>query len=182
MSAIEFETEANALGLNTPGLEDQTGVDLSWLDNVHVVSGASRLCADIAAEMRVEPGAIVNIVLCKIIDQSGEHPTVVLMAGDMPCDAEQVPRALNLTGAPVSRLTNAEIKDLTGADADRLFTIPLAQKWPTVMDASLQRFDKLYTRAGGRSCLIETSYGELKALTGALVSYALAPTDWRLKT
>lgn len=153
------------------------GLDMAWLDNVHIVSGASRLCADIAAEMRVAPGAVVNIVLCK----TGDRPTMVLMAGDMACDADQVGRALNLTGAPVSRLSDAEIQDLTGADADRLFTIPLAQKWPTVMDASLQRFDKLYTRAGGRSCLIETSYQELKTLTGAIVSYALAPTDWRLK-
>ena len=151
---------------------------MAWLDNIHVVSGKSRLCADIAAEMQVPLGSIINIVLCKV----AERTVVVLMAGDMPCDAEQVSRALNMVGAPVSRLNDAEITDHTGAGIDRLYTIPLAQKWPTVMDASLQRFDALYTRAGSTQCLIKTPYEELKALTGAIVSYALAPTDWRLKT
>lgn len=164
--------------------DHQTGIaelgltqDLSWLDNVYVVSGTSRLCGDIAAEMSVPPGSIINIVLCHV----GEQPSIVLMAGDMPCDADQVSRAFNLGNVPVSRLSDAEVAQLTGTSVDSLFTIPLAQKWPTVMDASLQRFDKLYTRAGSRSCLIETSYTQLKKLTGAIVSYALAPTDWRLK-
>ena len=49
---------------------------------------------------------------------------------------------------------------------------------PTVLDASLKRFDRLYSRAGNRQCLIETSYDELKTMTGALVSYALAPKGW----
>ncbi len=147
------------------------------LDNVHVVSGAARRATDIAAEMQAPAGAIVNVVLCKV----GEQATVVLMAGDMPCDAAQVGRAFNQTDAPVSRLSAEEIADLTGATADHLFAIPVAQQWPTVMDASLQRFDKLYTRAGSPQCLVETSYEQLKALTGAIVSYALAPTDWRLK-
>lgn len=155
-----------------------SGSDMGWLDNVHVVSGTSRLCANIAAEMQVEPGSIVNVVLCRVADQ----PTIILMAGDMPCDADQVGRAFNMKHAPVSRLTEVEIETLIGTGVDHIFTIPLARKWPTVMDASLQRFEKLYTRAGSRSCLIETSYGELKALTGSIVSYALAPTDWRLTT
>lgn len=167
MTVIDFDS------MNTAPAHDGT-----WLDNIHVVSGTSRLCVDIAAEMQVAHGSILNIVLCKV----GDQPTMVLMAGDMACDAMQVSRAFNMTGVQVSRLSDAVIAELTGSSADHLFTIPLAQQWPTVMDASLQRFDKLYTRAGSPRCLIETSYTELKVLTGAIVSYALAPTDWRFKT
>jgi len=163
--------------LHDNGLGIDPQQDGSWMDNVYVVSGASRLCEDIAVEMSVAHGSVINVVLCNV----GDQPTVVLMAGDMPCDAEQVGRAFNVVDVQVSRLSEDEIRALTGADQDRLFAIPLAQKWPTVMDASLQRFDKLYTRAGSRRCLVETSYAQLKQLTGAIVSYALAPTDWRLK-
>lgn len=171
MTSVDFETmKAHP--------DTDPNADQAWLDNVHIVSGTSRRGTDIAAEMQVPLGAVVNIVLCRV----GEQLSVVLMAGDMVCDAAQVSRAFNLDNAPVSRLSEVEIAKLTGTTIDHLFTIPLAHQWPAVMDASLQRFDALYTRAGSPRCLIETSYVDLKALTGAIVSYALAPTDWRLKT
>ena len=160
----------------TQGLDPNA--DQAWLDKVHVVSGTSRMGTALATEMQVPLGAIVNIVLCRV----GDQLSVVLMAGDMPCDAAQVSRAFNQDNGHVVRLSDAEIAQETGTTIENLFTIPLAHQWPAVMDASLQRFDQLFTRAGSPRCLIETSYGDLKALTGAIVSYALAPTDWRLKT
>ncbi|MFC1672760.1 aminoacyl-tRNA deacylase [Pseudomonadota bacterium] len=148
--------------------------DADWLDQIHVVSADSRRGADVAHEMSVPAGAIVNAIACSV----NEEPVLVLMAGDMACDAEHVARALNRVGAQVTRLKDEALTALTGKDADKLFPIEWAGEVPTIMDASLKRFDRLYSRAGARNCLIETSYDELKTLTRAIVSYALAPTDW----
>jgi len=148
----------------------------AWLDNVYVVSGASRLAPDIASELQVEHGSIINSILCRVENDAVQ----VLMASDMPCDASQVAKIFNRPGQPVTRLHGREIEALTGVGADRQFPILLTRDLPTVMDASLQRFSKLYTFAGSPRCMIETHYAELKALTGATVSYALAPPDWRL--
>jgi len=153
-----------------------------WLDNIYVVSGRSRLAADLAKELDVEIGSIVNPVLCRVGDAAlglEETTVLVMMAGDMACDAAQVSRALRRTGHPVSRLNDDEIAQFTDdLGQDGLFPILLAVNMPTVLDASLKRFARIYSRAGNRQCLIETSYDELKTFTGGLVSYALAPKGW----
>ena len=153
-----------------------------WLDNIYVVSGRSRLAADLAKELEVEIGSIVNPVLCRVGDAAlglEETTVLVLMASDMACDAAQVSRTLRRTGHPVSRLTDDEISSFTDdLGQDGLFPILLAATLPTVLDASLKRFDRIYSRAGTRQCLIETSYDELKTFTDGLVSYALAPKGW----
>lgn len=153
-----------------------------WLDNIYVVSGRSRLAADLAKELEVEMGSIVNPVLCRVGDAAlglEETTVLVLMASDMACDADQVSRALRRTGHPVSRLNDDEIARFSDdLGQDGLFPILLAANMPTVLDASLKRFERIYSRAGTRQCLIETSYDELKTFTGGLVSYALAPKGW----
>ena len=153
-----------------------------WLDNIFVVSGRSRLATDLAKELNVDVGSIVNPVLCRVGNAALGHEetdVLVLMSSDMACDADQVSRAINRTGHPVSRLSDAQIAHFSdNLGQDGLFPILLAVNMPTVLDASLKRFDRLYSRAGNRQCLIETSYDELKTMTGALVSYALAPKGW----
>lgn len=48
----------------------------------------------------------------------------------------------------------------------------------TILDASLKRFDVLYSRAGSTQCLIATTFDELKSITGGTISYALASPAW----
>jgi len=147
----------------------------NWLDNIHIISGRSRRPADIAVELDIELGAIINPIMCRI----GENNhVIVLMASDMACDPLQVSRALNQAHLPVSRLTGAEITTLTGASLEEQFPLQLAFEMPVVIDASLKRFESLYSQAGSRKCVIETSFSDLKDLTAGIVSYAISGASW----
>jgi len=147
----------------------------NWLDNIHIISGLSRRPADIAVELNIELGSIINPIMCRI----GENNhVIVLMSSDMACDPLQVSRALNQAHLPVSRLTGAEITTLTGATLDEQFPLQLAFDMPVVIDASLKRFASLYSQAGSRKCVIETSFSDLKDLTAGIVSYAVAGVSW----
>ncbi|MBL4614691.1 MAG: hypothetical protein JKY27_07455 [Magnetovibrio sp.] len=143
------------------------------LDNIHILASASRSAVGIAHEMNVEEGAVINPILCQVANQS----TLIMMAGDKACDAAQVCRVLNIKGS-VTTLGNEAIVALTGSDIDDLFVLELAQGMPTILDASLKRFVMLYSRAGSPKCLIETTFNELKILTGGIISYAVASPAW----
>lgn len=143
------------------------------LDNIHILATANRSTADIAREMDVAEGGIINAILCSLKDE----PVMVLMAGDKACDASQVSRVLHKQG-DVSMMSNDAIVELIGGGIDSLFPLELAQTVPTILDASLKRFDTLYSRAGNPKCLIATSFDELKTLTKGTISYAVASPPW----
>jgi len=147
----------------------------NWLDNIHIVSGVSRKTADIAGELGIKMGAVINPVICSIGDNS--H-AVVLMAGDMACDPIHISRTLGRPGLSVSRLKEDQIVKLTGMSHEDLFPLQLALDMPVIIDASLKRFDMLYSRAGSPKCLIETTYQDLKELTQGIVSYAVSSASW----
>ena len=143
------------------------------LDNIHILATPTRSIAELAQELDVPKGAIINPVLCAVAGK----PTLVLMAGDKACDAAQVARVLNMKGT-VSMMSDQDIEALTGAGIDQLFPVDLSKHVPTVLDASLKRFDTVYSRAGNVKCLIATSFAELKSLTGGVISYAVACPTW----
>lgn len=158
-----------------PNLQKQ-GLSISpstynWLDNIHIYSGKSRQPADIAHELGIPTGAVINPIVCGLGD---DELVVVLMAGDKGCDPEQVSKALSRAGDRVMRLNETQINQRIGINLENLFAIQLAEQMPVVIDASLKRFDKLYSKAGGRKCLIETTYAEIKTLTKGIVSYGLS--------
>ncbi len=143
------------------------------LDNIHILTTPSRSVADIAGELDVEEGAVINPLLCSVEGQA----ILVLMAGDKACDAEQVSKVLNAKGE--AELLSADaIEALIGAGIDSLFPLELAENVPTILDASLKRFDLLYSRAGNAKCLIATTFDELKSLTEGVISYAVASPPW----
>lgn len=74
------------------------------LDNIHILTTTSRLALDIAHEMNVAEGAIINPILCAVGGQS----VLILMAGDKACDASQIPRVLNIKGN-VKMLNDEEV-------------------------------------------------------------------------
>jgi len=143
------------------------------LDNVHILTCSTRSIPNIAQEMGADEGAIINAIMCTV----GGKPAMVLMAGDKACDAGQIGRVLNAQGA-VEMMAEDEIAKLIGAGIDGLFPVELAERIPTVLDASLKRFDVLYSRAGSSRCLIATSFGELRHLTDGIISYAVASPTW----
>ena len=147
------------------------------LDNIHILTSATRSTSDIAREIGAPEGAIVNPILCSV----GEKPALVLMAGDKACDASQVSRIMNVQD-PVTMMTVDQVVALTGGNADDLFPLELADSIPTILDASLKRFDTLYSRAGNPKCLIATTFDEMKTLTKGVISYAVASPAWHPKS
>jgi len=143
----------------------------NWLDNIFIYSGKSRRPAEIALELGIPTGAVINPIVCSIGD---DDLVIILMAGDKACDPQQVSRALARAGETVTHLNETEIAQRIGTNLENLFAIQLAEQMPVIIDASLKRFDKLYSKAGGRKCLIETTYGEIKVLTKGIVSYGLS--------
>lgn len=143
------------------------------LDNVHILSSPTRSISTIAQEMNADEGSIINPIICMV----GNQPVMTLMAGDKACDADKIGQILNLVGN-VAMMSHDEINQLTGSNVDELYPLELAQRVPTIIDASLKRFSRLYSRAGSNHCLIATTYAELKALTRGTISYAVASPSW----
>jgi|GEM_PF-1980231 len=143
------------------------------LDNVYILTCSTRSIPDIAAEMGADEGAVVNAILCVVAGQ----PAMVLMAGDKACDAGQVGRVLNAQGAVVM-MNEDDVVNLTGSSINDLYPVELAERIPTILDASLKRFEVLYSRAGSGRCLIATSFRELQHLTKGVISYAVASPAW----
>ena len=150
-----------------------------WLDHIHIITGDAIQAKDIASELNVKTGAIITPMLCRVV-KAQDQLVLVLMAGDMACDPAQVSKALKQPNAQIDRLSEAEITQLTGDSSEFLFPIQLSSEMTVVLDASLQRFPSLFSRAGSRKCMIETTYKDLKELTSGLVSYALSGSlNWR---
>ena len=143
------------------------------LDNVHILTCSTRSIPDIAAEMGTDEGAVVNAIMCEV----GGQAAMVLMAGDKACDAGQVSRVLNVKGA-VTMMSEDGVVKLTGSGINDLFPVELAERIPTILDASLKRYDVLYSRAGNGHCIIATSFRELQQLTKGVISYAVASPAW----
>lgn len=148
----------------------------AYLDNIHILTMPTRSAGDIARELDTDEGAIINPLLCRL----GDDVVLVLMSGDKACDASQISKIMNAEGT-VSMLNEDDIMVHTGMGHDDLFPLELAERMPTIVDASLKRFDLLYSRAGNAKCLIATTFPELKSLTKAIVSYAVASPPWHPK-
>ena len=102
---------------------------------------------------------------------------LALIAGDHVCLPENLPRALNLEGE-VRKTDAEEVKAATGFSIGGVAPVALALDLPVVIDVSLKRFDALYAAAGHPHCVFPTTVGELKKLTGGIVSYNIAaPAD-----
>lgn len=147
----------------------------NWLDNIHIISGESLKPLEIARELDVDFGSIITPIICRI----GENDLVtVLMASDMACDPVQVSKALRRPHDPIERLSQAEIAVNTTMTRDTMFPLQLAFTMPVIIDASLKRFENIYSQAGNRKCMIVTTYIEVKDLTQGTVSYAMTSSNW----
>lgn len=138
-------------------------------DKVIELADTARSAADAAKAIGCEKGAIVKTLIFTI----GNRFIVALVAGDHQCREDQLPRALGLEGA-VIRPTADLVRAVTGFTIGGVSPVGQVAKLPTVIDASLKRFDKVYAAAGHPHCVFETSVQELKTLTGATMSYAIA--------
>lgn len=134
---------------------------------------SQRSAAEAAQALGVEPGAVVKSAVFTV----GNRYVLALVAGDRACAEDQLGRIFNLQGQvvrPPADLVRAVTGFSPGGPCGGVAPVGLTAKLPVTIDASLKRFDKIYVSAGHGPCVFETTAAELKALTGGLMSYAVA--------
>lgn len=122
-----------------------------------------------AAALGVELGAIVKSLVFLV----GPDPVLVLVAGDRRCAAERLPELTGLQGE-VRKADAATVQKVTGFSIGGVAPVGLLRPLPTVIDASLGRFPRVYAAAGHPHCLFETNLDELAFLTGGRISEEIA--------
>ncbi|MFQ5766138.1 MAG: YbaK/EbsC family protein [Rhodospirillales bacterium] len=138
-------------------------------DRVVDVDAKAVSAADRAKALEVEPGAIVEAALYAV----GKRMVLVLAAGDHKVVEANLPAAFSLEGA-VRKPAAAEVKGVTGFAVRSMPPVGQPHPLPTVIDRSLKRFERLYASAGEPGRAFKTTMGDLKRLTGGIVSWNVA--------
>jgi prolyl-tRNA editing enzyme YbaK/EbsC (Cys-tRNA(Pro) deacylase) len=134
------------------------------------LADTARTAEDAARACGVPVGAIVKSLVFEV---AGE-PVLALVAGDRRCDPRELPAALGLEGS--ARRCDAErVRAVTGFAIGGVAPVGHLAPLPTVVDASLGRFPRLFAAAGHPHCVFHTTLPELVALTGGTVSDRVAP-------
>jgi prolyl-tRNA editing enzyme YbaK/EbsC (Cys-tRNA(Pro) deacylase) len=130
----------------------------------------ARTAEDAARACGVPVGAIVKSLVFEVAGQ----PVLALVAGDRRCDPQELPAALGLEGS-AWRCDAERVRAVTGFAIGGVAPVGHLAPLPTVIDASLGRFPKLFAAAGHPHCVFSTTLPELVALTGGTVSDRVAP-------
>jgi prolyl-tRNA editing enzyme YbaK/EbsC (Cys-tRNA(Pro) deacylase) len=129
----------------------------------------ARTAAAAAAACGVPVGAIVKSLLFEIADS----PVLALVAGDRRCDMTALPKATGLAGTPL-RCDARKVRAVTGFAIGGVAPVGHLARLPTVIDASLGRFERLFAAAGHPHCVFATTLPELVTLTDGIVSGRIA--------
>ena len=118
----------------------------------------ARSADDAAKALGVPVGAIVKTLLFVIISEAIETPVIVLVSGDRQCDTASLAPCLGITGK-VSRPDANQVKAMT-EEAVPLEACPigLLDDLNILMDASLARFDIIWSAAGHPHCVFSSTY------------------------
>lgn len=142
-------------------------------DRVVELDATARTAEDAARACGVALGAIVKSLVFAV----GNRMVLALVAGDHRCLEANLGAALGFDGK-VRRPQASEVKGATGFTIGGVAPVGAAHPLPTVIDASLKRFETVYAAAGHPHCVFPVSFAELQQLTGGLVSRAVsAPID-----
>lgn len=135
-------------------------------DQIVELTDTARSALDASKALNVPVGAIVKTLIF-IIDDNGEnYPVVALVSGDKLCNTRAIPKVLNIEGK-VRRPDADIVKDITGYSIGGVSPIGLPDGISIIMDASLKRFDKIWSAAGHTHCVFPSTFDELKDMTGA---------------
>ena len=135
-------------------------------DQIVELTDTARSALDASKALNVPVGAIVKTLIF-IIDDNGEnYPVVALVSGDKLCNTRAIPKVLNIEGK-VRRPDADIVKDVTGYSIGGVSPIGLPDGISIIMDASLKRFDKIWSAAGHTHCVFPSTFDELKDMTGA---------------
>jgi prolyl-tRNA editing enzyme YbaK/EbsC (Cys-tRNA(Pro) deacylase) len=136
---------------------------------VVALASTARTAEDAARSLGVEVAAIVKSLVFRINDQA----VMALIAGDRRCRAELLPGILGLPGT-AERANATFVREATGYAIGGVAPLGHPAPLPTVLDASLGRFDPVYAAAGHPYFVFPTSLTELLRLTRGTLSEEIA--------
>jgi len=138
---------------------------------VREFTSPTRTSADAAAALGCELAAIAS---CLVLMADGE-PVVVIKSGAHRADLEHLATVLGST--TVRQADAKEVRVVTGQPIGGVAPV----NWPTtprvLIDASLERFDEVWSAAGTPNAVFPTSFAELRHLTGAIPVTVAAAAD-----
>lgn len=138
-TALKFEQRAQALGLAVA---------------VHELADSTRTAVDAAAAVGCQLGQIVKSV---VLAGGGDgRPLLCLCAGDRRVDLERV-------GQDVTMARGREVKEATGYAIGGVPPVGHDTPLPTVVDASLRRFETVWCAAGTPNAVFEVRLDALLA-------------------
>ncbi len=139
-TSLKFQERAAAQGLSVTPVE---------------LSDSTRTAEEAAAAVGCELGQIVKSVV--LVDGS-DNPVLCLCAGDRRVDLERL-------GDGVRMARGKEVKEATGYAIGGVPPVGYDRPLPTVVDASLRRFETVWCAAGTPHAVCEV---ELEALLEAI--------------
>lgn len=116
-----------------------------------------------AERLGVQVGQVAKSILFKSNDTYGLFVT----AGDVRVDRKVVKRLLGGKKPRIAR--PEEVVEVTGFQVGAVCPFALATDIPVYVDASLQRFDNVYTAAGVPESLLPIRFDRLVQITGGTV-------------
>ena len=137
-TALKFQQRAQALGLVVA---------------VHELADSTRTAVDAAAAVGCQLGQIVKSV---VLTGGDGRPLLCLCAGDRRVDLERV-------GPDVTMARGREVKEVTGYAIGGVPPVGHDTLLPTVVDASLRRFETVWCAAGTPNAVFEVRLDALLA-------------------
>lgn len=142
-------------------------------ERVRILSETARTAEEAASALGTALGSIVKSLMFTV----DGAPVMALVAGDRRCCTEALPQAVG-SSAPAERAPARLVRDVTGFAIGGVAPVGHLQPLPVLIDASLQRFDRLYAAAGHTHCVFGLTWDELLSLTGGTVVQGLGlPVD-----
>ena len=149
-----------------PSERVQAALDILGL-GIHVVEfeASTATAPEAAAAAGCELGAIVKSLLFLIDGQ----PHLVLVAGDRMADHKKLAARFEV-GKKRVKLADAEtVLRVTGYEVGGVSPVGHPVKLPTLVDASLSRFETVWAAAGAHNAVFPIAFSELVEITGGRV-------------
>lgn len=115
-------------------------------------------------------GCPVGAIVKSLVFLLDGAPVMALLAGDRRCDTAALPTVFGTSGVKVGRADAEVVRSATGFAIGGVAPIGHPAPLAIAMDASLDRFSRIYAAAGHPHCVFATNVEELARLTGAIIS------------
>tara|TARA_B100001029_G_C14733781_1_gene271776 strand:+ start:112 stop:561 length:450 start_codon:yes stop_codon:yes gene_type:complete len=137
--------------------------------NVIELKDTARSAADAATALDVPVGAIVKTLVFIISDNNHNTPVIALVAGDKQCRTDMLPRVLGCCGEVIRPRADI-VKEITGYSIGGVSPLGLPEKLDVILDASLKRFETIWSAAGHTHCVFPATFVQLANMTKSIES------------